>query len=131
MKQYPDFWHILVGNTPIGAFLGYLVLAMIAALASILIDISKRDISSTNTPQKFSLQFWFAHNLLRFVANLLAIPLAIRILSAWENDNPTLMVVLSILIGFGIDILAIAMKNAGILATNKLADKIKDKIDQN
>lgn len=130
IKKYPDFWTILLGAAPLGAFLGYLTLSLLAAIVSILIDISKRDVASAATPQRFSLQFWFAHNLLRFVANVMAIPLAIRLLMTWESASPALLVFFSILLGFGIDIVAMALKNAGVLATNKLADKIKDKLDK-
>ena len=130
IKKYPDFWQILLGSAPLGAFLGYTTLALIAAIVSILIDISKRNIDSSATPKAFSLKFWFAHNLLRFVANVLAIPLAIRLLLTWESASPALLVFFSILLGFGIDIVAMALKNAGVLATNKLADKIKDRLEQ-
>jgi hypothetical protein len=129
MKQYPDFWHVILGDTSAGAFLAFTAFAMVAALVSILINLSMRDQNSPATPTKVSLAFWFAHNLTRALANLLATPLIIRLLLA-ANLPPTMMVFLSIGIGAGIDRLAMLLKNMGVLTTNKLAEKVKDKIDQ-
>lgn len=129
MSKYPDFWHVLLGNASAGTFLGYLTFALIAAFASIVHEVGKRDVNSDSTPKPFSLMFWFAHNLGRSIGNLLCIPLAVRILLEWQSANPLLLLVLSIAIGFSIDRLFLMLKNLGVFTTQKLADKVKAKID--
>jgi|SRR5579872_3859375 len=130
IKQYPDFWHVILGNSPAGMFLGYLTFALIAALANIIHEVGKRDVDSNNTPKPFSLLFWFAHNLGRTIGNALCIPLGIRILLEWQSANALLLLVFSIAIGFSVDQLFMMLKNLGIFTTQKLADKVKAKVDQ-
>lgn len=129
MKNYPDFWHTLLGTIPPGSFLAYFVIALLGATASVLWDISKRDVTSAATPVKFSLLFLVAHNVARFFADIIALLLVIRALLEWDT-HPVILVVLSILFGFGIERLCMVLKNSGILATDKLGSVIKDKLDQ-
>lgn len=130
MEKYPNFWHVILGNAPAGTFLGYLTFAIVAALASIIYNLSKRDVDSPNTPQKLSFLFWVAHNLGRAIGNLLCIPLAIRILLEWQSANPLLLLVLAIAIGFSIDRLFLMFKDMGVFTTQKLADKVKARVDE-
>jgi hypothetical protein len=127
VKKYPDFFSVLIGPGGAGFFFGYIVIAFICAFAMILIDASQRDIKSSRTPEKFSLRFWFADNLARFLANLLLIPIAIRL--CYEYVSPTWMLFLSAGIGFGVDGLAMLAKKFGILTTNKLAERMTTKIN--
>jgi|GEM_PF-5413299 len=130
MKQHPDFWHVILGSASSGTFLGYLTIAMIAAVASIAYDFSKRDVQSSNTPEKASVVFWFAHNLGRAIGNLLCIPLAIRVLLEWQSANPLLLLALTIVIGIIVDQLFLLLKNMGVFTTQKLADKAKAWVDK-
>jgi hypothetical protein len=127
VKKYPDFFSVLIGPGGPGFFFGYIVIAFICAFVIILIDASQRDIKSARTPEKFSLQFWFADNLARFFANLLLIPITIRL--CYEYVNPTWMLFLAAGIGFGVDGLAMLAKKFGILTTNKLAERMTNKIN--
>lgn len=127
MKKYPDFFSVLIGSGGAGFVLGYTVIAFICAGAIILYDISTRNVASTRTPVKFSFHFWLADNLARVLANLLLIPIAIRL--CYEYVNPTWMLFLSAGIGFGVDALGMLAKRFGLLTTNKLAERINDKIN--
>lgn len=126
LKQYPDFWHVLIGNGSLGTFLAYIVVSFICAFVSVLIEASNRNLSSTNTPVKFSWAFLFASNLPRFVANLLLIPIFIRLL--YEYVDVKYMLFLAIGIGAGVDRLAMLFKNIGVLTSNKLAAGVAQKL---
>jgi hypothetical protein len=126
MKKYPDFFSVLIGPGGPGFFFGYIVIAFICAGAIVLYDLSKRDVSSARTPVKLSLKFWLADNLARVMANLLLIPIAIRL--CYEYVDPTWMLFLSAGIGFGIDGLGLVAKRFGIFTTSKLAERVNEKI---
>lgn len=127
MKQYPDFWQVILGNGSLGSFLAYLVIAYFAAAASLIHEASNRDIASTNTPIKFSWKFLFAANLWRLVSNFLAIPLLIRLV--YEYVDMKWMILVCIASGLLIDRAFMVLKNIGVLASNKFASKIADKIN--
>lgn len=127
MNKYPDFFSVLIGPGGPGLFFGYIVVAFICAGAIVLYDISTRDVNSTRTPGKFNLKFWLADNLTRVMANLLLIPIAIRL--CYEYVNPTWMLFLAAGIGFGVDALGMLAKRFGLLTTNKLAERINEKIN--
>lgn len=124
----PDFWRVILGNGTAGEFLAYLVIAYFAALASLLHEASHRDISSTNTPVKFSWKFLFAANMWRLVSNFLAIPLLIRLV--YEYVDMKWMILLSIAFGLVIDRAFMILKNIGVLTSDTFASKIADKIKQ-
>jgi hypothetical protein len=128
VKKYPDFFSVLIGPGGPGFFFGYVIIAFICAGVIILIDASNRDVTSARTPVKFSLKFWLADNLARVLANLLLIPIAIRL--CYEYVNPTWMLFLSAGIGFGVDGLGLIAKRFGVLTTNKLAERINQKLTQ-
>lgn len=126
MKKYPDFWSVLIGNGGPGFFFGYIVIAFICAGAIVLYDISTRDKLSPRSPEKFSIRFWVADNLARVLANLLLIPITIRLV--YEYVSPTWMLALAAGVGFGIDALGMIAKRFGILTTKKLAAQVTEKL---
>lgn len=126
MNKYPDFWSVLIGNGGPGFFLGYVVIAFICAGAIVLYDIGTRDKSSPRTPSKFSPLFWLADNLARVLANLLLIPMFIRLV--YEYVAPTWMIALAMGIGFGIDALGMLAKRFGFLTTSKLAEQVNERL---
>lgn len=128
MNKYPDFWNVILGNGSLGAFLAYLVIAYFAATASLLFEASNRDISSSNTPVKWSTKFLLAANLWRLIANFLAIPLIIRLV--YEYVDMKWMILLAIAAGLLIDRAFMILKNIGVLASGKFASKFADKIAQ-
>lgn len=125
-QHYPDFWQTLLGNGSLGAFLAYLIIAYFAATASLFFEASNRDISSLNTPVKWSTKFLFAANWLRLLANLLAIPLLIRM--EYEYIEMKWMILVVIAEGILIDRAFMVLKNIGVLATDKFASRIADKV---
>lgn len=128
MKNNSDFWSIILGNGSLGSLLAYLVIALFAATASLLFESSNRDIASNNTPKRFSWNFLFAANWKRLLANIFSIPLLIRV--AYDQIDMKWMVLLSIGIGILFDRAFMILKNIGILASDKYASKIAEKISQ-
>jgi hypothetical protein len=126
MNKYPEFWNVLIGNGSLGAFLAYLVIAYFAATASLLFEASNRDISSLNTPVKWSTKFLFAANWLRLLANLLAIPLLIRM--EYEYIDMKWMILIVIAEGILIDRAFMVLKNIGVLASDKFASRVADNV---
>lgn len=126
MNNTSDFWSVILGNGSLGAFLAYLVIAYFAAAASLLFEASNRDIASDNTPKKWSTKFLLASNVLRLIANLLAIPLLIRL--EYEYVGMEWMILLVIAEGILIDRAFMVLKNIGILASDKFASKVANKI---
>ena len=129
MHKYPDFWNVLLGNGSLGAFLAYLVIAYFAATASLLFEASNRDIASDNTPKKWSTKFLLASNLFRLLANLLAIPLLIRM--EYEYLDMKWMILLVIAEGILFDRTFMVLKNIGVLASDKFAAKFANKVAEN
>lgn len=128
MQQYPDFWQTLLGNGSLGAFLAYLVIAYFAATASLLFEASNRNIASDNTPKKWSTKFLLASNVFRLIANLLAIPLLIRM--EYEYIDMKWMILIVIAEGVLFDRAFMVLKNIGVLASNKFASRIADKVSK-
>lgn len=126
MTHYPDFWKVLLGSGSLGAFLAYLVIAYFSAFASLFFEASNRDISSSNTPVKWSTRFLLAANVLRLIANFLAIPLLIRL--EYEYVDMKWMILLVIAEGILIDRAFMFLKNIGVLASDKFASKIATNI---
>ena len=126
MNKYPDFWQVILGNGSIGAFLAYLVIASFSSCASLLFEASNRDITSTNTPVKWSTRFLLAANILRLISNFLAIPLLIRL--EYEYVDMKWMILLVIAEGVLIDRAFMFLKNIGVMASDKFASKVAEKI---
>lgn len=129
MNKYPDFWNVILGNGSIGAFAAYLVIAYFAACASLLFEASNRDIASASTPKKWSTRFLLAANMLRLIANFLAIPLLIRL--EYEYVDMKWMILLVIAEGILIDRAFMFLKNIGVMASDKFAGKVANKIAEN
>jgi hypothetical protein len=129
IEKYSDFWQVILGNGSLGAFLAYLVIAYFAACASLLFEASNRDIASTNTPVKWSTKFLLASNVLRLIANFLAIPLLIRM--EYEYIDMKWMILIVIGEGILIDRAFMFLKNIGVMASDKFASRIANKIAEN
>lgn len=126
ITKYPDFWTVLLGNGPLGAFLAYLVIAYFAAAASLIHEAGNRDISSDNTPKKWSWGYLYAANVFRLIANFLSLPLLIRLV--YEYIDMKWMILLAIASGILIDRAFMILKNIGVLASDKYASKFAEKI---
>lgn len=128
MKNYPDFWSVLLGKGPTGFFLGYVVVALICAAALMFVELKTRNPDSLRSPEKFSMKFWLLDNLARFIGNPLLIFIAIR--ACYEYIPPVGMLFVSIGIGFGSDRLGVLAKRMGILTTSKMAERVTEKINE-
>jgi hypothetical protein len=126
VKKYPDFFSVLIGPLGAGFFLGYVVIAYICATAIVIADVSMRDPNSGRTPTGFSFKFFLMDNALRVLANLLLIPIFVRICLEYMSGFP--MLLMSVGIGFGIEGLALLGKRLGLLTTNKLSEWFGDKL---
>jgi hypothetical protein len=129
VDKYPDFWTVLLGNGSLGAFLAYLAISYFAALASLLFEASNRDIASPHTPAKWSTKFLFASNMLRLIANFLAIPLLIRM--EYEYIDMKWMILIVIAQGILIDRAFMLLKNIGVMASDRFANRVAAKIAEN
>lgn len=69
---------ILIGLTAPLEFSGLVFFAIIGVFVSLLIQTTKRDVTSTNTPFGFSWSFLFSDNVKRLVLSILLIYLALR-----------------------------------------------------
>jgi len=124
--KYPDYWHYLIGDFPLGAIYAFITWALVAAAISLLVNVVNRDVASAATPVKTSWRFMLLDNLRRIIANLLAIPVFIRI--ALILIPIQWMVPISIVIGILIDRLALRLKTLGILAGDTYTAKLKEKL---
>lgn len=109
MNNYPDFWKTLIGPGPLGSFCAYVVIGLICAAILMLIGTNNRELSSSNTPVKFSWSFFFAANTRRIIGNILLIPVAIRL--SYPVIPAGAMIGVSVGIGLGFDGLLQMLKN--------------------
>lgn len=127
MKKYPDFWHVLIGNQPPGFFFGYLAVSVMAAFAMILIMATMKYKAVEDSPDKWSWKYFIANNWGNFVASLLVLPIFIRLVLIWVT-TPDYMVAISAGLGFGFYKLAKLANNVGLWTTDKLSERIAEKI---
>lgn len=128
MKNYPDFWSVLLGNGPRGFFFGYLVLGLIAATVMLCILAVGRDKESPATPVKWSWKFYIVNNILRILSTVLLIYIFVRV--AYEYVDGIWMIIFCIGLGFGFPKLAHIAKKWGVLTTSRLSDRITEVLNQ-
>jgi len=126
MNKYPDYYSVVIGAGPLGVFLGFLTIALFAALISIFQNIATRNVASPS-PVKWSTWYMLVDNCIRFLANILVIPLIIRV--TYENVSFVWEFVIAVVAGVGVDRLALWLKNIGIFAMDKFTEQIKAKIN--
>lgn len=129
MEKYHDFWSVLLGDGPIGFILGYIVISYISAVGIILGMASQKFKEIPNSPDKWSWKYFWANNAGNFIACLFILPIVIRILIEFVDDA-RLMLLLSIGVGFGFYKLAKLANKFGLWTTDKLSDKISEKVKQ-
>lgn len=127
MEKYPNFWSVLLGNQPVGFIIGYIVLSYISSAGIILVMASQKYKDVPNSPDRWSWRYFFANNSLNFIACLFILPLFIRVLMEFV-ENPKIMLLLSIGIGFGFYRLAKLANKYGIWTTDKISEKIAEQI---
>ena len=128
MNKYPDFWSVIIGPGPVGIYLGFIVVAYVCAMVSLLLEANSRDVDSKNTPKPFSGRFLWAANYKRILANVLALPILVRI--TYPSLGMEAMFLAAIGIGVMADRAALWLKSIGVLSSNKSAARVKAQIEQ-
>lgn len=127
MNKYPDFWSVILGNQPPGFFFGYISVSFVSAFGIILVMASQKYKGIDNTPNKWSWKYFFVNNSMNFVASLFVLPIFIRVVIEFI-DNPQWLLLISVGLGFGFYKLAKLANNVGIWTTDKISEKIAEKI---
>lgn len=127
--KYPDFWSVLLGSEPIGFLLGYISLAVFAAVVMTFWNALNKYKEVQGTPQKWSWRYFIMNNIGNFIAALLFIPLFIRIVIGFTT-HPGLLILSSVGIGFGFYKLAKVANKLGVWTTDSLSKRIAAKIKE-
>lgn len=99
-----DFFSIILGNATLPQFAAALFFAYLTAFAMLLIRSTKRDISSSRTPFKFSWSFLYSDNFKRIWYTVILIFLCVRFGQKWIG--PEYVTYLGLAIGILSDSLA-------------------------
>lgn len=126
MNKYPHFWNVLVGNDP-GTFFGFTAISVVAAFGIIFIMASNKYKNVQESPGKWSWHYFLANNAGNFLASLFVLPIFIRVVLEFISD-PKWMLLVSVGLGFGFYRLAKLANDYGLWTTNKISEKIAEKI---
>lgn len=126
MNKYPDFWSVLLGNGPHGFFFGYVVVSLIAAIGAILIAATQKYKNVDGTPDEWSWHYFWANNSGNLIAGLFILPVFVRLI--YQYIDAGWMLAVSVGLGFGFFGLAKLANNFGIWTTDKLSERIANKI---
>lgn len=113
----------LIGSVDPQTFFASFLFALIGVALSLLLQTTKRDVRSDNTPFAFSWKFLLKDNIRRIIAGILIIYVAIRFYPDWFGEPMTDFLALGV--GLAIDKVAEIIKNR----TNLLSVD-RDKINQ-
>lgn len=127
MTKYPDFWKTLLGPLPPGFFLGYMAIAVFAAFGTILYMATQKYKNLDGTPAQWSWRYFIVNNSGNFIASLVVLPVFVRGLIEIKGLQ-NFMVLVSIGLGLGFYKLAKLANNIGIWTTDKVSEKIAEKI---
>lgn len=128
MKKYPHFFNVLVGNDP-GSFFGFTAISVLAAFGIIFIMASQKYKTVIDSPEKWSWRYFLSNNAGNFLASLFVLPIFIRVVLEFITDAKWMLLV-SVGLGFGFYRLAKLANDYGIWTTDKISEKIADKIKQ-
>lgn len=126
MNKYPDFWSVLLGSGNHGFFFGYVVLSLISSIGMILVMAAQKYKSVPESPDKWSWKYFWGNNLGNFIAGFFLLPIFVRLIYQYIDSG--WMLAISIGLGFGFTGLAKIANNFGIWTTDKLSEKISNKI---
>ena len=126
MSKYPDFWSVLLGNGNHGFFFGYVVLALISSIGMILVMATKKYETVEGSPDKWSWKYFWVNNAGNFLAGLFLLPIFVRLI--YQYIDAGWMLAVSIGLGFGFTGLAKIANNFGVWTTDKLSEKLANKI---
>lgn len=115
----PELSNLLFGGQSGWMLFGYLLIALVGVLLSLLLHASARDVKSESSPVQFSWNFLWSDNMRRIAAGLLLILVVVRFTP--ELLHVELNAFIALLIGFGSDKLAQLVKD-----NTSLLDKKKE-----
>lgn len=127
MDKYPNFWSVLLGDQPIGFLLGYIAVAMVAAIGITLVAALSKYKNIRSSPDEWSWKYFAINNGGNFLAGLIILPVFIRIVMAFIV-NPNFVLLFSAGLGFGFYKLAKLANKFGVWTTDKVSEKIAEKI---
>ena len=125
-----EFESIILGNASIAEFSAAMFFALLTAFALLMFRTTKRDVSSTRTPEHFSWSFLWSDNFRRNIGTIIFVFLTIRISQYWVK--PEWAVYGAIIIGLISDqlaMLAIKLKDKATGLLSKKIDNVGDKVD--
>lgn len=128
-EKYPDFWSVLVGTQPIGFFIGYTALAILAAFVISLYRAVNKYQEVSRSPDKWSWGYFLRDNIGNFVASVIFIPFFIRVEMEFIT-HPGLMILFTIGTGLGFMSLAKLANKWGLWTTSRLSKKFAEKIKE-
>ena len=126
-EKYPDSWSVILGDKPLGFLLGYIAIAVICAMAMILVMATRKYEKVPDSPDKWSWHYFFANNAGNFVACLVLLPIVVRVLFEFF-DSPALLLLFTVGSGLGFYRLAKLANDFGLWTTDKISEKISEKI---
>jgi len=103
------FLATLLGNMELPIFLGYFIIAFLSAFLSLIIRANRKKNILNDTPDDFSLSFFFRDNILKLLINILTIAFAIRFSNEIMGSEITGWI--SFLIGLGLNQLVLWIEN--------------------
>lgn len=99
---------LIIGEGDRTLFFVALLYAYVSAFLSVLMETTKREVTSLNTPYKFSYKFLFSDNSKRLVRSVILIFFAVRFSNEFFGQQLTVW--LAVGIGFGFDKLSELIK---------------------
>ncbi|WEK18172.1 MAG: hypothetical protein P0Y49_15380 [Candidatus Pedobacter colombiensis] len=115
------FSHLLLGNTDLPTFFAAMIIALIGTVLSLRIKARKRNKLSKHTPFKFSWRFLLQDNLLKLLASLLPVFIALRFSSEFFGQDMTMG--FAFLIGLGSDTILSRLEKLQEMARLSISDK--------
>lgn len=123
-----DFIQIMLGDYSTGYFIGMFTFAILGAFLHSVKEISDRNIDSINTPTQFSLLFFIKDNFKKYVANIIALYLGVRLFVDMFGQDLTPYT--AFLLGFsGDSIMSTIKRKSKTLQIDR--EKLMQKIDNN
>lgn len=123
-----DFIQIMLGDYSTGYFIGMFTFTILGAFLHSVKELSDRNINSIHTPIKFSLLFFIKDNFKKYVANIIALYLGVRLFVDMFGQDLTPYT--AFLLGFsGDSIMSTVKRKSKTLQIDR--EKLMQKIDNN
>lgn len=125
--KYPDFWNVIYGDLPPGAFWAYVLILLLCTFGALFVSAAIRFKKNPETPPLWSTEYFIKNNKYNFIAGLLLAPIFFW-LETKLIINPAVLAISCVGIGFGFERLTVLANNLGYWTTNELSKKLAKKI---